>query len=253
MEKKHRYKLIFSYVGTNYSGYQKQPNANTIQEEIEKAISLILKEKIQIVASGRTDAKVHAQNQAAHFDTTNELNIFKAHKSLNGVLPTDIYIKSIEKTNLDFHARYSSISKTYIYHIRLKYCPFLKQLAFFPKKKIDVELFKKSGTKFIGKKNFTTFSNEAKKGSCAINPIREIYRLDIKTTDEDIFVEIEANGFLYKMVRNIIGTMLAVSTNKISLQDIDKLFIAKDRTKAPMGALAHGLFLKEVNYSKIIN
>jgi tRNA pseudouridine38-40 synthase len=245
-----KYKLTIAYDGTEYSGWQIQPNAVSIQALLENALSTILRTPTPAVSSGRTDAGVHARGQVVHFITGTDLDLFRFQLSLNGILPADIRILSIEKAAPDFHARYSSISKEYHYHLHLERTtdPFKRLYAYHDYSPLDFEKLKIAASYFVGTHDFTTFANEGSKGSAAKNPIRTITRLDICTEPGGIRLEFEGNGFLYKMVRNITGTLLNVARGKIACESIPQLFEARNRCVASPAAPARGLFLMKVNY-----
>lgn len=245
--------LTITYDGTNYSGWQSQNGVKTIQDLIEKAIAILLKEKIQLIAAGRTDAGVHALNQIAHFQTDKALDPKKIILSLNGILPKDIRIKNLQLQEKNFHARYSAKRKIYHYFVTLGpyQDPFDISFCYHIREKINIPLIQEAAKHFIGTHDFSSFSNENKKGCAAINPIKTIYRLDIKEINNNkLLFEFEGNGFLYKMVRNIVGTLIDISMNKIKIEDLEKIFSSKDRKKAGRAALAKGLFLVEVIYEK---
>ena len=246
----HKYKLTVAYDGTLYGGWQVQINAISIQALLEKALSTILRTPTSATSSGRTDAGVHARGQVAHFITELPLDLIRLQRSLNGILPPDIRILSVEEAAPDFHARYSAVSKEYHYHLHLERTtdPFKRLYAYHDYSPLDLDKMKMAASCFVGTHDFTTFANEASKGSAAKNPVRTITRLDLCLEPGGIRLEFEGNGFLYKMVRNITGTLLEVARGKISVDEIPKLFEAKDRRIAPPAAPPHGLFLMKVNY-----
>jgi tRNA pseudouridine38-40 synthase len=245
-----KYKLTIAYDGTAYSGWQIQLNAVSIQSLIETAFATILRVQTPVFSSGRTDAGVHAKAQTAHFSLENPVDLFRLQLSLNGLLPPDIRILSIEEAAADFHARYSAISKEYHYHLHLERTtdPFKRLYAYHDYSPLDLDKMKQAAGYFVGTHDFTTFANDASKGSAAKNPIRTITRLDLCAEPGGIRLEFEGNGFLYKMVRNITGTLLDVARGKIPVESIPQLFEAKDRSLAPPAAPARGLFLIKVNY-----
>jgi tRNA pseudouridine38-40 synthase len=245
-----KYKLTLAYDGTAYSGWQIQNNAVSIQSLLEEALSTILRAPTPVVASGRTDAGVHAKGQVAHFTSETTPDLKKLHLSLNGILPDDIRILSIEEASPDFHARYGAVSKEYHYHLHLERTtdPFKRLYAYHDYSPLDLEKMKQAASYFIGTHDFTTFANEASKGSAAKNPVRTITRLTICNEPGGIRLEFEGDGFLYKMVRNITGTLLDVARGKIAVESIPELFEAKNRSVAPPAAPSRGLFLVKVNY-----
>jgi tRNA pseudouridine38-40 synthase len=245
-----RYKMIISYDGTGYGGWQSQPNSICIQDIIESVLTKILRQKINIVGSGRTDAGVHALGQVAHFDSTIALDLSKCLYSANSLLSNEIRIFSIEETSEKFHARYSATGKTYQYRLHLDRIgdPFKAKYALHVKHKIDIEKLYTGSRHFIGTHDFSAFANQQHKGSAAIDGVRTIKRLDIIEEIGGIRLEYEGDGFLYKMVRNITGTLLDVASGKISVASIPEILQSKDRKQAGRTAEAHGLCLVEVYY-----
>ncbi|MGE0670815.1 MAG: tRNA pseudouridine(38-40) synthase TruA [Parachlamydiales bacterium] len=247
---KNTYKLLIAYDGTHYSGWQVQSNGTSIQELIEKALSTALRAPTPIQGSGRTDAGVHAYGQTAHFTHEHPLDLYKLQGSLNGLLPHDIRICSIEEAPADFHARYSATGKIYHYYLHLDPIldPFFKQYRYHVPHRVDLSLLEKAAAQCVGTHDFTSFSHEAHSGSAAKNPVRTIHRLQIVPIPKGIRLEFEGDGFLYKMVRNLVGTLLDISYGKIPLKSLPEIFAAKDRRKAGRTAPPHGLFLIKVNY-----
>ncbi len=246
----HNYKLLIAYEGTFYSGWQIQKNGISIQALLEKYLSIILRNSIHIVGSGRTDAGVHALEQVAHFKTTASFDFSRLLASLNGLLPKDIRVLSIEKASLDFHARYSAIGKVYHYYLHVSPIkdPFNRFYAYKVPHPVLLDTLKQAANFFIGTHDFTSFANEAKTGSAAKNAVRSLKRLSILPKEEYICLELEADGFLYKMVRNIVGTLLDICAGTIALEKIPAIFQAKDRKLAGRAAPAHGLTLAKVYY-----
>jgi tRNA pseudouridine38-40 synthase len=249
-EKKHNYKLMIAYDGTPFSGWQVQPNSVTIQEKLQNAIEIIAQEKITVHGSGRTDTGVHALAQVAHFKTTKPLDTYKLRASMNGLLPVDIRVLDIQEVPLDFHARYSAIGKCYYYHLCLEkvQLPFHRLYSWHVKQAFDLALLKEAPHHFVGEHDFTSFANEAHAGSAAKNPVRNLYRLDVVEEDGGVRLEFEGSGFLYKMVRNIVGTLHEVATGKIAVANLPKILEAKDRRQAGPAAPPQGLFLAYVLY-----
>lgn len=245
-----KYKLVLAYDGTHFQGWQIQPNATSIQAVVEKALQIALKKFVKLVGSGRTDSGVHALAQVAHFIWEGTIELKKLFISLNGLLPMDIRVLSVEIVPDDFHARFSATRKIYHYRIDLSRTPlpFSRLYSYHLPYSIDFLLLKRSAKLFIGKKDFTSFSNEAHRGSAARNSIRTITRLDIIQKENELILEFEGDGFLYKMVRNIVGTLLDVARGKIPIKKIPYIFEEKNRSFAGATAPAHGLFLVEVIY-----
>lgn len=247
------YKLIISYDGTDYSGWQVQPNALTIQEVLHKALRVLLRsEEVFLIGSGRTDAGVHAAGQVAHFKYEKELDLNRLLVSLNGMIPHDIRIRKIENVAPTFHSQYSAIGKEYHYHLYLDRImdPFRRKYSWHVPRRLNLDLLKEAAICFVGTHDFTSFANEAHAGSAARNPVRTLYRLDSMPFEGGIRLEFHGNGFLYKMVRNIVGTIVDVAASKKTVEDVKEIFLAKDRRKASKAAPPQGLFLFRVDYPK---
>jgi tRNA pseudouridine38-40 synthase len=246
------YKLIIAYDGTAYCGWQVQPNGISIQEIIQEKTSIILREKIVVIGSGRTDAGVHALGQTAHFHSKPIEDPFHFRKSLNALLPKDIRILQVEEALNTFHAQYSAIGKIYHYYLHLDRVldPFKRLYSLHVKEKIDLGILKETAKVFLGTHDFTSFANEAHLGSASRDPVRTLKRLDIVDEPGGVCLEFEGDGFLYKMVRNIVGTLLEVAAGKCSKDHLPLILAAKDRKAAGQAAPPHGLFLMKVNYQK---
>jgi tRNA pseudouridine38-40 synthase len=246
------YKLVVAYEGTAYSGWQIQSNALTIQGIIKNVLKVLLRrEDVTLIGSGRTDAGVHALGQVAHFQHDQMLDLYRFLISLNGLLPKDIRVKSIESAPEGFHAQYSAVGKEYHYQLYLERImdPFHRLHSWHVIPKLDLDLMKQAATLFEGTHDFTSFANESCSGSAARDPVRTLYRLDIKPTEGGVRLEFEGNGFLYRMVRNIVGALVAVASGRIGIEEIDPIFKTRDRSKAPKSAPAQGLFLVRVDYT----
>ncbi len=248
---KYNYKLVIAYDGTQYSGWQIQPNATSIQAIVQETIKIIIRQEVVVVGSGRTDAGVHALGQVAHFKCDIDIDPHRFFASINGLLPFDIRVLHIERTSLNFHAQHNAISKTYHYHLCLErvQSPFRRLYSLHAHYALNIPLLKQAAALFIGTHDFTSFTNEAHKGCAAQDPVRTLQRLDVVPEEGGVRLEFQANGFLYKMVRTIVGTLLDVSCGKRQIDEISKIFKATDRRCAGQAAPAHGLFLMEVNYA----
>ncbi len=239
-----RYKAELSYLGTNYHGWQKQPNAITVQQTIEDAFELLFKDKIEFVGCGRTDTGVHASNYVAHFDSENIYNENTVYK-LNKYLPFDIAFLSIQKKDADFHARFSAKSRTYEYIISLKKNPFKNDSAWVLNKDLDVEQMQKAANLLFNYSDFTSFSKlhtDVKTNNC------KIYKAKFELKDKDLIFIISADRFLRNMVRAIVGTLVEVGKNKITIEDFCKIIEQKNRGAAGQSAPAKGLYLVEIEY-----
>lgn len=253
LDSKQRYKIAITYDGTSYGGWQIQPNCISIQSSIEEILQKILRQKISIIGSSRTDAGVHALEQIAHFDTPFSLDKNKTLYALNCLLPPCIRILSLESVPISFHARYDATSKIYQYHLHLSPIPnpFTAKYAYHVFHRVDLSTLKRAAADLIGTHDFTSFANEPTRGPVARGGgIRTLSRIDLIEEEEGICLEFEGNGFLYKMVRNIVGTFLEICQDKICLDDLPKILKAKDRRKAGKAAPAHGLFLVKVKYEQ---
>jgi len=245
-------KLVISFFGKDFHGWQKQKDKKTAQEVIENTVKEIFKSDFKIIGCGRTDSKVSGINYVANLKIKTNLSPLNIKNALNSKLPSSIYIKNVEEVASNFHSRYSAKRKIYRYIISLKKTPFLSDLAFYVKEKIDIEKMKEVSKLFIGKHNFKSFQSS---GSKVRNTVREIFKIDIKKKkffiDEDveiIIIDIEGSGFLYKMVRNIIGTLIYAGRGKISLEEVKEIIEKEDRRYAPPPAPAVGLYFKNAKY-----
>lgn len=244
------YKMIIAYDGTEYSGWQVQINGTSIQTILQNALSTILREKTDVTGSGRTDAGVHALGQVAHFHSEATLDLYRLLLSINSLLPHDIRVKSIEKVENSFHSRYDATSKIYHYHLHLDRVmdPFKRRYCMHVLEKIDLSILEKGTKMLLGTHDFTSFANEAHRGTAARNGIRTLERFDILPESGGIRLELQADGFLYKMVRNIVGTLIDVASGRIPIEQIPQIISEKDRKKAGFAAPPQGLFLVQVIY-----
>lgn len=242
-----KYKLTIAYDGTNFGGWQIQPNAESIQEHLQKALTTILREEIHVSGSGRTDAGVHALAQVAHFKTSQEIEPQRIQHSLNGILPKTIRIRSLELAPDDFHARFSAKRKIYHYHLHTSQTqsPFNRLYRTHIRHELNIDTIKLATTHLIGTHDFTSFANE---GGAKTNPNKTLYSINIVPETEGLRLEFEGNGFLYKMVRNIVGTLLDTATGKLNPNDIPAILETKDRKRASQAAPPQGLFLIKVIY-----
>ena len=241
-------KLTIEYDGTEFNGWQAQAQGlRTVQGEIEKALRKIFKSKIRLYGSGRTDAGVHAVAQVANFKINHPIFVDSIRKALNANLPPDVSIVKVEEVPLNFHAQYSAKSKIYRYTIlhRASRRAYGRQFCLHFSYKLDLAIMKKEAKSLIGRKDFRSFGS-LDKGQGRDNTIRHVTKIDIKKRGDAITIDIEANGFLYKMVRNIVGTLLDVGTGRLPPGSIKKIFIQKNRKFASPPAAAQGLCLLQV-------
>jgi len=244
-----RYCLLIAYDGSNYSGWQSQVSAQSIQATLEAVISKILQQEVAVIGSGRTDAKAHALGQVAHFDTTKLLDEKTFLISLNSLLPNDIRVLDIKLTTKDFHARFSVEKKIYHYYINQKttLLPHLRSTHLHVNRHINLTTIQKAAAEFIGTHDFTSFANV---GSSVKSMTKTIHKIECSKTATGLCLEFIGSGFLYKMVRNIVGTLLAADQGKVSIDQIKLILNAKDRRYAFTSVPAHGLFLMKVVYPK---
>jgi len=242
-------KLEIEYEGTNYCGWQVQdsPRKKSIQEVIEKALGKILQEKIHLVASGRTDAGVHAYAQAANFKTNSGITPQKLLGALNGTLPKDITVARIEEKKLDFHSRFSAKSKIYRYTILNRQCPSasLRNTAYFYPHTLDIRLIRQEAKAILGRHDFKSFQGSDPEKQ---NTVRTIKEIKITKSRDLIYIDIEGDGFLYNMVRSIVGTLIEIGRGKLAAGSMRKILRLKDRKAAGPTAPAKGLCLVRVKY-----
>lgn len=250
MDPKATYKMTIAYDGTAYGGWQVQPNAVTIQEVLQDVMSTYFRCPMFTTGSGRTDAGVHALGQSAHFHASPGTDLRRLFRSLNGMLPHDIRILSIEPVAADFHARYSATKKIYRYSLTLGPLanPFTRLYSWHIPTKFDLEALTRAAKYFVGTHNFKSFTNTGYPEDREMDTVRTIYRLECIPTPDGLALEFEGNGFLYKMVRNIVGTLVDTASGKYSPDIIDQMLAQEDRRAAGRAAPPHGLFLVKVFY-----
>ena len=240
-------KLTIEYDGKDFKGWQKQPNKLNIQGEIEKAIENITGEKVELIASGRTDAGVHAMGQVANFKTNSNMPIEKIPIAINSQVKNSIRIQNAEEVDENFHSRFNCKKKTYRYVIdNSKYgSAIYRNISYHMPIKLDVEEMKKAIKYFEGEHDFKAFKSS---GTSSKSSVRTIYKADIITEGTNIAIDLTGNGFLYNMVRIIAGTLVDVGLGKIKVDDIPEIIASKDRTKAGKTLPPHGLMLLNVVY-----
>ncbi len=244
-----RYHILIEYVGTNFIGWQTQLKGKSIQKLIETKISKLLKEKITIIGSGRTDAGVHAIEQSAHFDAKKKiLDLYRFIKSINYFLnDKNISIIDIKKKSLNFHARFSAKQRIYKYVIfnRVSRPSIEKERGWHIIKKLDINLMKKGAKKFLGINDFSTF----RASSCsAKSPIRKIKLIKIKSVKDKIEIQFKSQSFLQQQVRSMVGCLKYLAEGRWDLKKFDKVFKSKKRILCAPPAPSHGLFLEKVIY-----
>jgi len=245
----YRYQILIEYVGTNFIGWQIQSKGLSVQKLIEIKLSKLLKEKINLVGSGRTDSGVHAIEQSAHFDCKKKIeNLDKFLKSINYFLNAKlISITSIKKKSLNFHARFSAKQRIYTYVIfnRISEPSIEKNRGWHIRKKLDLKLMKKGTKKLLGTNDFSTFRSS----SCnAKTPIRTIKSIKIKEVKNKIQIQFKSQSFLQQQVRSMVGCLKYLAEKKWDLRKFESVFKSKKRTLCAPPAPAHGLFLEKVIY-----
>lgn len=241
------YRLTIQYNGMNYSGWQIQPNADTIQQQIEQAIQIITKAKINLIGSGRTDAGVHALGQVANFRIEDDLILNKFQHSLNSILPNDIAITDVSEVKENFHSRFDAKKRSYLYIINSLKSPFYKDFTYYypPIRKLDVEQLNSISNRFIGEFDFTSF---AKKNTETKDKVCNITLSQWRKNKELYFFRIDGNRFLHGMVRGIIGTILEIAEKNYPKNKVEDILSLKDREAAGRGVQASGLYLYKVKY-----
>jgi tRNA pseudouridine38-40 synthase len=241
-----RYFIEFSYNGKNYFGYQIQPNAVSVQEEMEKALSMLLREEIKITGAGRTDTGVHAKKIFAHFDTEKALDQDLTRR-LNSFLPPDIAVKRIFQVSDDFHARFDATYRTYEYYISLEKNPFTEDSAWQHwRRPLDINPMNEACNILFEYEDFTSFAKlhtDNKTNLC------KIYKAEWEQNGSELKFTVSANRFLRNMVRAIVGTMVDIGAGKLKPEDLRKVIENKNRNSAGTSAPAHGLYLVDVGYN----
>ncbi|MHC5201201.1 tRNA pseudouridine(38-40) synthase TruA [Myroides sp. LJL119] len=241
-----RYFLEFAYNGTNYHGWQCQPQAITVQEVLTKAMSTLLKQKVELVGAGRTDAGVHAKQMFAHFDIDFELDTTLLVSKLNSFLPLDIVVYQIHRVDNQAHARFDATKRTYEYHIHTYKDAFCYPMSYYYYKDLDIQIMNQAAKILFEYHDFECFSKSNTDVHTYNCIIYKAYWQ--KTPDNKLIFTIEANRFLRNMVRAIVGTLLKIGTHKNSLEDLHKIIQSKDRSQAGFSVPGKGLFLTKVTY-----
>ena len=242
-----RIRLTLDYIGTAYSGWQRQPDRDTVQQRVEDALFSLTGERTSVVASGRTDAGVHALGQVAHFDTDSDIPVKNFMTGLNHFLPPDIRILKAENVKNDFHARFSAHEKTYCYCIYE--CPF-DRAAYLNRaarvsEKLDVKAMRMASTAFLGEHDFTSFMST---GADTVGAVRTVKDVRVVRSGGLVRIFVTANGFLYNMVRLIAGVLVRAGQGKIDKAGVEKLIALKDKHAVREVMPAEGLYLVSVKY-----
>lgn len=241
-----RYFVWFGYDGAAYHGWQIQPNGNSVQEELQRGLSTLLREDISVTGAGRTDAGVHARVMVAHFDTENALDCRQLTYKLNRLLPQDIAVDRVEPVSDDLHARFSATSRTYHYYIHTRKDPFRRAYSCEMHYDLDFAKMNEAGRILTTYEDFGAFCkahSDVKTTLCQVTKAEWI-----QTSDSSWYFEITANRFLRNMVRAVVGTLVDVGRGKLTLDDFRKVIEGKQRSDAGESMPANALFLENITY-----
>lgn len=240
-------KVMMAFRGTRYHGFQRQPNAVTVQQIVEEALSQLLNEPVTIYGCSRTDTGVHAQQFCFSMQTEKQLPARNFIRGACGYLPEDISILSVEDVPPNFHARYSCQAKQYMYRIHNSESknPFTTDLELLYRRKMDIPLLQEAASHFVGTHDFAALCTNCTEKQ---NTIRTIHSISIEKQGDTVLILVKGNGFLYNMVRILVGTLLSVNEGRIPVSELDALLESRNRLKAGITAQAHGLSLYRVFY-----
>ncbi|MEW6672819.1 MAG: tRNA pseudouridine(38-40) synthase TruA [Thermodesulfobacteriota bacterium] len=242
------FRLTIEYDGSGFCGWQRQKNDRTVQGVIEAAIAVMIGQPVTLIGSGRTDAGVHALGQTANFVCETELTATILERGLNSLLPDDVVIRRCDPADESFHARFNVISKIYQYRILNRDIPAAvgRHYCWFVRRKLDLEAMRTAAGHIVGSHDFKAFEGA---GSPRSSTVRQVLRAEWRRPEPDQLVfEIEADGFLRFMVRNLVGTLVEVGGGKFAPEDFRRILLSADRNQAGPTAPARGLFLMEVKY-----
>ncbi|THD66424.1 tRNA pseudouridine(38-40) synthase TruA [Robertkochia marina] len=245
-----RYFVEFSYHGKAYHGWQRQPNATSVQEILERAFSLLLRQPLAVTGAGRTDAGVHASMMVAHFDTDHPVDMEDLTYRLNRFLPGDIAVHRIYRVQPDAHARFDATSRSYEYHLVQEKSPFLKDLAYEYRAPLDVSKMNSAAALLMEYEDFECFSRsktDVKTYFCKIS--RAEWE---EVSPSKLIFHITADRFLRNMVRAVVGTLLQIGEGKLDEEGLRRIIMSKNRSEAGASVPAHGLYLTDVSYPKTI-
>lgn len=242
------YKMVIAYDGSRYNGWQKQGNTkDTIQGKLEKVLEKLEGREVEVIGAGRTDAGVHALGQVVNVKLESKINEEMLLQYLNQYLPEDIAVLSVKEVPMRFHSRLNATEKTYLYRIYRSEIPnpFIRKYTVTITEELDIEKMRMAAEFLIGEHDFKSFCSLKKSKK---STIRTLYSITIEEIEEEIRISVRGNGFLYHMVRIIVGTLLEVGTGKKKPEEIEQILEKGERQAAGKTAPAHGLFLKEVKY-----
>lgn len=239
--------LVVQYDGTGYHGFQRQPGLPTVQQELERALSELLGEDVAITGAGRTDAGVHALGQTATFETDRPIPTERIAGALTCLLPDAVSVVSATEVPAHFHPRYDAVGKLYAYRIlnRELPSPFIGRYAWHVPEPLDVGLMRDGAQHLLGTHDFVAFSSS---GGSVADTVRELRRLDVERQDELVEIRAEAGGFLYMMMRRIVGTLVEVGRGRLAVEEVGLILAGRDRRRVPLVAPPQGLSLIKVIY-----
>jgi tRNA pseudouridine38-40 synthase len=239
--------LLVSYDGTAYHGWQRQPNAKSVQEVLQSAIETIVNQPVKLYAGARTDSGVHAEGQVVNFRSESSIDLTALERAVNSLMPADIRVTNARPVPDDFHARYSAKSKIYVYSIlnTLHNSPFYGRYSWHIPYKLDIASMRDTIGLVIGEHDFSSFK---KKDELYRSTVREVLGAGVKKRGDFVYVVIEGTGFLRYMVRNLVGTLVLVGSGKLAREGFQEILDACDRQKAGPTAPAKGLLLREIKY-----
>mgnify|MGYP000044401972 FL=1 len=242
-----KFLIKFAYDGTNFSGFQYQPGKRTIEEELNKVLTKINNNhKTTIVATGRTDAKVHALSQYAHVNLDVNITEYKLKRAMNSYLDDDIHVLEVKKVDDSFHARYNVLSKTYKYYINLgEYNPTRRNYELQYNHTLNIEKMKEAIKVFLGEHDYRAFVTQNKEKD---NCIRTITKAEIEEKNNILIITFTGDGFLRYQVRNMVGILIRIGENKLTKEQLSEILLSCDRTKSGKTAPACGLYLEKVDF-----
>ncbi len=243
-----RIALVLQYDGTGFNGWQVQNGGRTVQGEIEKAIQVLLKKRVRVIASGRTDSGVHALGQVVHFDAPCGANLQRICIGLNGILPRDVAVKNAYRVDAGFHSRFGAVLREYRYFIynHPSRTPFMMHRAMWVHERLNCDYLKEVAKRLIGEMDFSSFCK--KRDAKNINPVRSISSVNVRKKEDMVIFDIAGNAFLHHMVRIIVGTMIEMNRGNREPDLICEIIAKRDREWSGVTAPAYGLYLARVTY-----
>ena len=238
-------RLLLEYDGTDFVGWQTQPNGRSVQEELTRVLDGLLGEHVNVIGAGRTDSGVHARGQVANFRTGNPMPAATVLRALNGLLPPDIRAHDVSEVPGEFHARYDALARRYRYTVFLQQRAVGRQYAWFVPYRLDTALMHRAAASFLGEHDFTSF---CRAGADVDHHRCTVTRSAWSVEDAILVYDVEANRFLHGMVRALVGTMVDIGRGYIPPEDLPLIVAARDRSRAGTAAPPHGLSLEEVRY-----